>query len=110
MAKFFGAIGYTEQVEETPGVWVNQITERKCTGDLLRNTRKLREGESLNDNISLGNSISIVADAYLMQHFFAIRYVKWGEGYWTVTTVEVQAPRLTLRMGEVYNGPKAPVA
>lgn len=107
MAKFFGAIGYTEQTETAPGVWTNSITERQCTGDLIRNTRKLQEGETLNSDISLGNAVSVVADAYLMEHFHAIRYIKWGGGYWTVTSVEVQAPRLILRMGEVYNGNKA---
>ncbi len=49
--------------------------------------------------------ISIVADAYARGHFFAIRYVEWAGERWTVTNVEVQAPRLILQLGEVYNGP-----
>lgn len=107
MAKFFGAIGYATWMKSAPGVSTMEIVERECTGDLIRNSRKLQDGEGLNDDISLGNSVSVVADAFLTQNITAIRYIKWNGGYWKVTSVEVQAPRITLRMGEVYNGDKA---
>jgi hypothetical protein len=105
MAKFFGRVGYGESIEERPGVWVDQIVEQNYTGDVVRNTRQLTQGENLNMNLSVGNSISIVADAYANDHFFAIRYIEWAGTLWTVTDVEVQSPRLLLRLGEVYNGP-----
>ena len=105
--RFFGRIGYGESVETAPGVWTDQITERSYYGDVIRNARNLREGEALNMDLSVQNSISIVADAYANEHFFAIRYVEWAGVLWTVTEVEVQSPRLILRLGEVYNGPKA---
>lgn len=112
MARYFGRIGYGETVETDPGVWVDGIVERSYFGDVIRNIRKLDEGEHLNKDLSVSNSISIVADAYANDHFFAIRYVEWAGTLWTVNTVEVQAPRLILRLGEVYNGPTAgaPVA
>lgn len=106
MAKFFGKIGYGQSVEAAPGVWADVIVERSYSGDVIRNTRKLTEGEYLNNDLSVGNSISIVADAYANNHFFAIRYVEWAGALWTVSNVEVQSPRLILRLGEVYNGPK----
>lgn len=105
MARFFGRIGYGESVEQSPGVWVDQIVEREYYGDITRNTRQLTQGENVNPDISVGNSISIVADAYANDHFFAIRYVEWAGALWTVTDVEVQRPRLLFRLGEVYNGP-----
>ena len=105
MAKFFGRVGYGESVEKSPGVWIDQIVEEQYTGDVVRNTRQLTQGENLNMNLSVGNSISIVADAYANDHFFAIRYIEWAGTLWTVTDVEVQSPRLLLRLGEVYNGP-----
>jgi hypothetical protein len=107
MAKFFGRVGYGEPVEESPGVWIDQIVEQMYSGDVVRNTRQLTQGEHLNMNLSVGNSISIVADAYANDHFFAIRYIEWAGTLWTVTDVEVQSPRLLLRLGEVYNGPTA---
>jgi len=107
MARFYGKVGYGEAVESAPGsgVWVDQITEFSYFGDVVRNSRKLDEGESLNSDISVTNSISIVADQYAIEHFFKIKYVQWAGVLWTVTSVEVQRPRLTLRLGSVYNGP-----
>lgn len=107
MAKFYGEIGYGETVENPPGtgVWKDVIVEHKHFGDVIRNTRQLQAGEHLNDNLTVNNSISIVADAYAGEHFFAIRYIRWAGALWTVTEVEVQSPRLILRLGGVYNGP-----
>src|SRR3954453_14172736 len=105
MAKFHGKVGYGQTVETTPGVWADEITERDYFGDIFRNSRQLREGEQVNPDITVGNSISIVADAYARGHFFAIRYVEWAGVLWTVSNVDVQRPRLVLRLGEVYNGP-----
>jgi hypothetical protein len=106
MAKFSGKVGYgPSTVETAPGVWNEVIVERDYVGDILRNTRKLQSGESVNDDLSVDNSISIVADAYANEHFFAIRYVLWAGARWVVSNVEVQSPRLLLRLGGVYNGP-----
>ena len=107
MARFFGRVGYALSVEKSPGVWADDIVERSYYGDVVRNARGLRQGETLNFDLNVQNSISIVADAYANDHFFAIRYVEWAGVLWTVTSVEVQSPRLLLRLGEVYNGPTA---
>jgi len=105
MTRFFGRIGYGESVEAQPGVHKDVITEFSYYGDVIRNARNLTPGENLNPDLSVQNSISIVADAYANEHFFAIRYVEWQGVLWTVDAVEVQSPRLLLRLGEVYNGP-----
>jgi hypothetical protein len=107
MARFFGEIGYGESVEfpTGSGVWKDVITEKPYYGDVLRNTRRLEDSESLNFNISVGNSISVIADQYANEYFHAIRYIRWAGVLWTVTSVEVRAPRLILDLGEVYNGP-----
>ena len=105
MARFFGKVGYGESVETAPGVWVDQIVEYEYYGDVVRNSRELRQGQFLNDDLSVQNSISLVADAYANEHFFAIRYVEWAGTLWTVDSVDVLAPRLLLRLGKVYNGP-----
>lgn len=107
MAKFYGEIGYGESVE-TPsgsGVYLDVITEFSYFGDIIRNTRRLESGEGLNDNLFVGNSISVITDEYAVEHFFAIRYIRWAGTLWTVTDVEVRSPRLILSLGSVYNGP-----
>ena len=108
VSKFYGAIGYGEPVETSPGVWEDVIVVHNYYGDVLRNSRGLQEsGEKLNADLTVGNSISIVADAYANEHFFAMRYIEWAGALWTVSDVEVKSPRLILRLGKVYNGPKA---
>lgn len=106
MAKFFGKVGYGHSTENELGVWKDVITEKSYFGDVVRNTRQLREGEKVNDDITVGNSISIVSDAYANENIFAIRYVEWMGALWKVQDVEVQSPRLLLRLGGVYNGQK----
>lgn len=110
MAKFQGVIGFGDTQETKPGVWDDIITERTYLGDVERNARHLMQGDKVNDDISTSNSISIIADQYAMDNFFAMRYIEWAGTLWIVADVEVQRPRLLLRLGGVYHGPKAPVA
>lgn len=107
MAKYFGKIGYAEQVETAPGVWEEQITERQYYGDVVRNIRKLESSGDINDNINVSMEISIVADPYAIQNFHAMRYVEFMSSLWKITSVEVNYPRLILSIGGVYNGQQA---
>lgn len=107
MARFYGEVGYGNSVEEPEGsgVWVDQITEHPYQGEVIRNTRQLQSGEKINDDITVSNSISIIADQYAIDHFFNIKYVRWMGVNWAVNAVEVRSPRLILNLGSVYNGP-----
>lgn len=108
MARFHGVIGYGEAAETAPGVWNDTIVEKSYFGDVVRNSRKLQEpDQKVNNDLSVGNSISVVADAYANEHFFAIRYIFWAGQRWIVENVDVQPPRLLLRLGGVYHGPTA---
>lgn len=109
MARFNDKVGYGESIEDPPdsGVWVDTITEYTYQGDVIRNARRLESGDKVNQDLTVGNSISIVADELANENFFNIKYVKWAGVLWTVTTVEVRSPRLILSLGSVYNGPTA---
>lgn len=107
MANFKGVVGYAQSTETKPGVFDEVIVERTYRGDILKNNRQLTDGEGVNPNVTLSNSISIVADPYAREHFFAIRFVEWAGVLWTVANTEVQSPRLLLRLGGVYNGRRA---
>ena len=106
MARFHGKVGYAaESVEKAAGVYEEQVVEYPYFGDVIRNTRQLQDGEKVNNNLTVDNSISIVADAYAREHFHAIRYVEWAGARWEVSNVEERSPRLLLRLGGVYHGP-----
>lgn len=103
MAKWYGAIGYTEAVDMGHGQWEDQITEHSYHGDLIRNIRKLQNSGEVNDDINLSNEISIVADEFAYQNFHSMRYVDFMGAKWKITSVEVQRPRLILSIGGVWN-------
>lgn len=109
MAKFYGKVGYGESVESPSGsgVWIDQITEINYYGDVVRNNTRMEAEDAVISDISVSNSISILADEYAIKHFFKIKYVRWEGVPWSVTSVEVRAPRLILSLGSVYNGPTA---
>ena len=102
--KWHGVIGFADTVETEPGIWIDDIFEHTYYGDIIRNTRSLQPSGGVNDNINVSNSISIIADPYAVAHFSQIKCVELVGTRWTVTSVEVQSPRLILTLGGVYNG------
>lgn len=106
MAKFFGKVGYVIPTETAPGVWVEKAHERSYRGDIVRNNYRWDNAETLNDNFTISNTISIVADTFAFDNLPAIKYVEWMGHPWKVTSVEIQRPRLNLTIGGVYNGPR----
>ena len=103
MAKFHGEVGYVTFAETAPGVHEEVITERTYFGDFIKNTRGLQTANQVNDNVTVSNEISIVADPYANENFFAIRYVKFMGVKWKVTNVTVAYPRLVMTVGGIYN-------
>lgn len=103
MAKFYGPIGFSDTVETDPGVWEERIVEHSYFGDLTRNTSRYQQSGGVNDNITINNSISIVADPYATTNFQKMRYVEFLGTKWKITNVEVQYPRLILTIGGEYN-------
>ena len=105
MARFYGPVGYIEDAEITGvDVHTHKPVERFYKGDLIKNTRRQENGVGVNDDISISNQISIVADPYAINHIYAMRYVKWMGNAWKVTSVDVEYPRLILTLGGLYNG------
>lgn len=104
MAKWYGKIGYAEQVEIEPGVWDSKIVERPYFGDAIRINRMLQNSGEVIDNINVGNQISILADPYANDNFHTMIYVEYMGTLWKISNVDVQFPRLVLNLGGIYNG------
>ena len=105
MARYYGEIGYSIPTETTPGVYrPDQITKVKYKGDFIRESRMLQNSDGTNDNINISGQISIVADPFAYENYFAIVYAEYMGAKWKVTNVTVQHPRLVLTLGGVYNG------
>jgi len=106
--RFYGAVGYADSVQTTPGVWTDVITEIMYYGDVIRASRRLEAPSqvppTLNANLTLENSFSIMADAEAYENFMKMRYVCWQGVNWTITNVSVERPRLILTIGEQWDG------
>lgn len=105
MSKFFGKIGLFTQEETAPGVWEERVIEKECFGDVVRDNRRFQNHSNLNDDITISNSFSIVADKEAYTYFHNIRYVEYMGTKWKVESVDASnPPRLVLDVGGVYNG------
>lgn len=107
MPRFYGKIGYGTPTDKGNGVWEDVITERSYYGDVDSNYRRYDFPDTkTNPDLKVSNVIKIVADRYSSEHFHLMKYIVWEGVYWTIDSVEVKPPRLTLRLGSVYNGPR----
>lgn len=102
--RFFDKVGYGISTDLGDGVWSYDIIERFYYGTVLDVTHSLEESDKVNDDVRLQNRISILADAFAYENFSYIKYVSWAGSLWTVNSVEVQRPRLTLSLGGPWNG------
>jgi hypothetical protein len=108
MAKFHGKVGFALSSETASGVWTDTVTEREYYGEVIRETKSwVQASNQVNDNLTLGNRISVVGDDFANLNIATMKYVKWGGVYWKISNVEIQRPRLILSLGGVYNGIKA---
>lgn len=105
--KFSGKVGfYFGQRQTKAGVYRPIVEEKVYTGDVYQHNRTFQKEEShQNDNLSLSNRISILSDLYVQNNWNAIRYVIWKGTRWTVTSINVEFPRIVLQIGGVYDGP-----
>ena len=104
MARFSGMVGYSiGQVETDPGVYEDGFEEHKMFGDILERSLNRIESDQRNDNLNVGNQISVVGDEYSFSNFSNIVYVIMGGVKWKVTQVQVKMPRLLLSLGGVFN-------
>lgn len=105
MPRFSGQIGFASQTEQSPGVYVDSIIEKPYHGEILQNyTRQEVTENNVNDDFSIDNRFSIVADAYALDNLGRIRYILWKGTRWKVTRAEIKRPRLILSISGVYNG------
>lgn len=105
MARFSGLVGFSDQqVETSPGIWESKTVERRLRGDILRHAFSFQAPDKINDDLTISNRVSVVADEFAFKNYPTITYVKWNNVAWKVTEVEVQRPRLILSLGGVYHG------
>lgn len=105
MAKWYGAVGFVDTTETSPGVWTEGVIERNYYGNVERNNfRWTPSQDSTNDDLTINSQISIVADPYAINNTHKMKYIEYMGAKWKITGVEPRHPRLLLTVGGVYNG------
>ena len=107
MARFYGDIGFAITEETRPGIFKETYVERKYKGDVLKSSRRWNQSEYLNDDLDIMNDISIIADKFANSHFGVMRYVRFMEQTFEITsaTVDTERHRITLSLGGVFHVP-----
>lgn len=104
MARFYGRIGFVlDHVEIVPGVWKPSLQIRYYYGDVMKRRLSWEKGESINDDIKIGNQFSILADEYAETHMYAMKWIEWKGVKWKITSIEIERPRMILTIGDIYN-------
>lgn len=104
MSKFYGKVGYVRTEEARPGIIVEIPSERAYYGDVINISSKWDTNGRVNEDITVTNKISILADPYAYEHFSQLRYVEYMGAKWKITSISVERPRLVLTLGGLYNG------
>ena len=104
MSKWYGVIGYEIYQDDGTGVSRPETIERNYYGDLTRLARRIQDADRINSDVVLNNELSIIADAFALEHFDSIRYAGFMNAKWSVSNVTVEHPRLILHFGGAYHG------
>lgn len=104
MAKSQIKIGFVTTVETSPGIWDEQIQEKVYYADVTRRYVKQNYNTTINANVDISNTLSIVANPEILTNLQSIRYVSWMGQRWSIGSIEVNYPRLILGIGGIWNG------
>ena len=101
-----GNIGFVfPEREIRPGVWKPPETvERHYTWELDRLLVRDSRANSINTEVTLNNTISIVADAFVNDNITSMKYVEYLGAKWQVSSIDASnPPRLLLTLGGLYH-------
>lgn len=112
MGRYSGSVGVITSIESPAGsgIWIESPTEYEVFGDILTNNQYANPGENANPDVRMNYRLSLIPWTYDLNALLSIRYATYAGKRWSVTTVEVAFPRITIGLGEVYNGPTPVVA
>lgn len=107
--KYHGNLGFTISAEkiidnEPTGVWEDSVIEKPYYGEVLKKSYRWSKSDQLNDDIEIGNELSIVCDSFIKTNVGTLKYAIWNGTRWKITSADIEYPRIHLTLGGVYNG------
>ena len=103
MPRYSGIVGFAIHEETSPGVWTEEIKEVNMRGDIIKPASRSNQNQNgVNNDLTLGHRFSLLGDAFSFSNFSTIRYLEYMGVKWSVTSIEINRPRLILNIGGVY--------
>ena len=108
--KFVGDIGFwIDDVEVEPSVFKPAIVEKPYIGELIKDTRRWsNQNSKVDSDFVLNNKIRILADMYMNHNWQSIKFVRMNGTPFTVTSVDLDYPGITITIGGRYDGEESP--
>lgn len=105
MAKFSGKLGIRVKSKNSkPGITTWVMEEYDIRGDILSDVSRRNNPDRVNDDLSVTNRLSILADKRTRENMQAITYVVLDGLPWKVSSIENARPKLILNLGVLWNG------
>lgn len=105
--RFSGYIGFVEDSESKPGIHDPVATERPYKGYVTRRGYGWAPtDDTTNHNITFSNDIRIIADEFVKANLGAMRYIHWGNQYYSIDRIQFDTDNhgLTISLGGLYVG------
>lgn len=105
MGKAVCKFGFGINMETEPDIWNDVIKEKgPYFGDILRSNQSYEQSDTLSGDVRITNQLSIIGDDFLFNNLENIRYIIY-KNQRRIFTFEEAYPRITVKLGGIYNGP-----
>lgn len=102
MSRFSGKLGFVTTHETEEGVWLEDIIEIPAKGTIRNLYVRNDNSSSVNTDLRLTNEVSILMNSKIQTNVQSLKYVVWKGSKWTVQSIGVNYPRLTINLGGLY--------
>ena len=102
MTRCSGNIGYALVAETQPGVWTEEVVDKKYYGEVVTDNRKFTDQNQINDNLNISNNISVVSNKFMLDNMSYMKYITFLKSKWKISSVDIKPPRIIITMGGLY--------
>ena len=103
--RYSGKFGFVVPTETAPGVIEDLVTEREYVGDVIQRTEAFMVANSVLPEYRATTSVSVLSDGILKKQYKNLRFIEYMDELWTISSIVFNWPRITIYIGELYNGP-----
>lgn len=99
------SLGLAETQQVRPGVWEDVITEVPKLADIQQRTETFNVEGNIIPEYKTTTTVSVLSQGVIKPDYSNLRYVLYAGERWFISSINHAPPRLTIYIGEVYNGP-----